>query len=118
MKTEQERFAELTAMFKQAIVDRLEEIADKNVVNGKPTYVPSTETWLGAGFSAWKEIIESETDPIGPMLAVAVWEEVMKSNESAFRQHLKRLADAGQLKFAVMASARSPISRAADYLSK
>ena len=117
MKTDKERLAGWVAAFEKAIIDRLAEVAKANLVDGKATYVPSTAVWLKAGFDAWQEMIESETEPIGPMLAVAAWENVMKTNESAFSQSLARLEKAGQLGFAVKRAGRSPKSLAAGYLT-
>ncbi len=42
-------------------------------------------------------MVESEVDPVEPMVAVNVWNAVMLTNESAFHQGMKRAIDAGTL---------------------
>lgn len=80
-------------MFRSAIYDALKEAA--GATNG--TYVPSTASLRAAAFKAIKEVIESEVEPVGPMLAVNVWNAVMLTNESAFHQGMKRAIEAGTL---------------------
>lgn len=111
--SEKERFGGLVSSFTSAIIDRLAEQAKQT----GGTYVPSTESLKAAAFGAWQEVIESEQEAVGPMLAVAVWEAVMKVNESAFRQGLERKEKAGLLPFKVGGGQRAVKSIAAGYLS-
>ena len=90
MKTNAERFPELVVSFRKAIYDAIKE------KHGE-TYVPSTASLREAAFSAMKEVIGSEVDPVEPMLAVNVWNAVMLTNESAFHQGMKRDIDKGLL---------------------
>ena len=111
MKTKEERFAEMSAAFGRAIIDRLAEQASKN--NG--IYNPSVENLKPAAFAALFEVIEAEVEPVPPMLAVAVWESEMKVNESAHRQGLARLEKAGTLPFKIAAGAKAPKTLALRY---
>lgn len=95
MKTNAERFVELVPLFRAAIVDAI-IAAGTPGADGKVTYVPSTAALRGAAFKAMKELVESEPEPVEPMLAVNVWNAVMLTNESAFHQGLKREIDAGK----------------------
>lgn len=111
MKTNQERFAEMVIAFDKAIVDRLKEMAEKT--GGVLT--PSTDALKAAAFPAMKEVVESEADPVPPMLAIAVWEAVMKTNESAYRQGLARKQKAGTLPFK-LAAEKTAASTALQYI--
>lgn len=123
MKTEKQLFGEMVPAFRKAIIDRLAEVAKAN--GGK--LAPSTETLLAAAFPAFQEVCESLVDadeqgqaiqpPVGPMLAVAVWEAVLKTNESAFRQHMIRLEKAKELPFSIAPAATSAKGIAAGYLA-
>jgi hypothetical protein len=122
MKNEKQLFGEMVPAFRQAIIDRLAETAKAN--GGK--LAPSTEVLLAAAFPAFKEVCDSLVDQgvdnqpfqpeVGPMLAIAVWEAVMKTNESAFRQHLMRLEKAKALTFSISPAAASAKGIAAGYL--
>lgn len=95
MKTNAERFVELTPLFRAAIVDAIVASGTAGQ-DGKVAYVPSTAALRQAAFTAMKELIASEADPVEPMLAVNIWNAVMLTNESAFHQGLKREVDAGK----------------------
>lgn len=137
MKTDKEKFPLLVAAFEAAIIDRLLEQAEEGLSDAdkafnqeqkeiddpkerkplvKGVYRPATATLLSAAFPAFKEVVESEAELVSPMLAVAVWEAVMKTNESAFRQSLERKEKAGTLGFKVAAGGRSAKSLANEYL--
>ena len=90
MKTNAERFPELVVAFRNAIYDQIKE-------KHGATYVPSTASLREAAFGAMKEVLESEVDPVSPMLAVNVWNAVMLTNESAFHQGMKRDIEKGLL---------------------
>jgi hypothetical protein len=83
MKTNAERFPELVVAFRKAIYDKIKE----KFADG---YVASTASLRACAFPAMKEVVESEVDPVEPMLAVNVWNAVMLTNESAFHQGLER----------------------------
>lgn len=110
--TERERFPGLVEAFQAAVIDRLAERAKEN----GGIYVPSTDALNAAALGAMQEVVESETEPVGPMLAIAVWTAVIKTNESAFRQVLERKEKAGTLGFKVGAARATPKSIAAGYL--
>ena len=111
MKSNQERFASMVPAFEAAIVDGLKIQADAS----GGVYIPSTDGLKAAAFPAIKEVIESEVDPVSPMLAIAVWEAVMHSNESAFRQVLERKQKAGTLPFKISTAKDKIKSTALQY---
>ena len=111
MKTNKERFPGLLASFEAAIVDRLAEIA---AANGG-VYQPSAPALRTAAIKAWKEVAESETDPIDGELSANVIFAVLSVNESAFSQKLERKAEAGTLPFKV---ARGSKGKASGYVSE
>lgn len=116
MKTKEETFASLCVAFEAAINDRLKELAEKTKApDGVGVYQPSAENLKTAAFSALNEVIEAETEPISPMMAIAVWEATLKINESAYRQGLVRLEKAGTLGFRVGGSAKAPKTLALQY---
>jgi hypothetical protein len=122
MKTEKQLFGEMVPAFRAAIVDQLALVAKAN--GGKLS--PGVEPLLAAAFPAFQEVCESLVDTgvdgqafqpeVGPMLAVAVWEAVLKVNESAFRQHLMRMEKAKELPFSLAPAATSAKGIAAGYL--
>lgn len=87
MANDKDRFTALVPLFRMAIIDSLKQS------NPDGKYIPSTASLRAAAFKAMKEIVESEAEPVGPMLAVNVWNAVMLTNESAFHQGLKRSID-------------------------
>lgn len=112
------RFATLVAAFEQGIVDQIEASVGKGGV-----YIPSTDSLKAAAFPAMSELVESEFNdngeviPMGPMLAVVVWETVLKINESAFRKGLARKEKAGLLSFSVAKTSSETVGDlAAKYL--
>lgn len=90
-KSDKERFPGMVILFRKAIIDALK------AANPDGTYIPSTAALRAAAFAAMKEMVESETEPVSPMLACNVWNAVMLCNESAFHQGLKRAIDAGEV---------------------
>lgn len=91
MATNKERFPGLVVAFRKAIYDALK------AANPDGKYVPSTGALRAAAFPAMKEIVESETEAVEPMLAVNVWNAVMLTNESAFHQTMEREIKTGTL---------------------
>lgn len=91
MQTDIARFPALVVSFRKAIYDQLK--AD----HPEGTYIPRTAALRSAAFKAIKEVIESETEPVGNMLALNVWNAVMLCNESAFHQGMEREIEAGTL---------------------
>lgn len=77
--------------FRLAIYDAIKE------ANPSGVYLPSTAALRTAAFKALKEVVESEVDPVEPLLAVNVWNAVMLTNESAFHQGMERAITAGTL---------------------
>jgi hypothetical protein len=112
MKSNQERYAEMVVSFEAAIIDRLKEESLKT----GGVYRPSTDSLKAAAFPALKEVIDSEAEAVPPMLAVAVWEAVLKTNESAFRQGLARREKAGTLPFKMAATKQAPATVALQYI--
>ena len=91
MQTDKERFPALVISFRKAIYDQLK------LANPDGKYIPSTASLRTAAFAAIKEIVESEVDPVSPLLAVNVWNAVMLTNESAFHQGMAREIENGTL---------------------
>lgn len=131
MKSDKERFPGLSEALESAVIDRLLEQArkggqvERTKAKGKdgeevevetPIYIPSTASLRDAMYGAMEEIVASEVDPIGPMLAIALWDDAVHMNESAFRQKMDRRAKIGTLPFKVGANPRAPKSIAANYL--
>lgn len=115
MKTSEEKkaaFPRISALFEQAINDRLKEIADKN--NG--VYIPSAPVLAAAAMAAMNEIVEAEAEFVSPMMAIALWEASLKINESAYRQGLARLEKAGTLGFKLGAGTKVPKEMAMQYV--
>jgi len=81
----------LVSAFRKAIYDALKQ------ANPDGKYIPSTAALRAAAFKAIKEVIESETEAVEPMLAVNVWNAVMLTNESAFHQGMAREIEKGTL---------------------
>ena len=91
MQNDKDRFPALVISFRKAIYDALKE------ANADGRYIPSTAALRAAAFKAIKEVIESETEAVSPMLAVNVWNAVMLTNESAFHQGMGRDIENGIL---------------------
>lgn len=109
----QKRFAGLKAAFEAAIIDKLSE-----AIGPGGTYVPSTDALKGAAFAAMNEVIESEVEPVKPMLAVVLWESVVKINESAHRKGLERMEKAGTLPFKIATLKTTTVNAlTAEYIS-
>ncbi len=104
----------MVVAFEQAIDDRLGEAAK---LTGD-VYIPSTDALKAAAFPALKEVIEAEeiSEPVPAMLAVAVWEAVLKVNESAYRQGLERKAKAGTISFKLATTKAAPKTIALQYV--
>lgn len=111
-KAKIERFNRLRTAFAKAIVDRLADVAKEN----GGVYVPSTDALKAAAFDAMNEVVESEIEPVSPMMAVGIWEAELKINESAHRQGLMRAEKAGLLAFKIAAGEKKVESIAAKYL--
>ena len=78
--------------FRKAIYDQIK------LANPGGSYIPTTASLRAAGFTAMKELIESEdAGAITPMHAVNVWNAVMLCNESAFRQRMADHIKSGEL---------------------
>lgn len=84
MTNDKDRFPALVVSFRKAIYDALK------TAHPDGRYIPLTASLRAAAFSAIKEVIESEAEPVSPMLAVNVWNAVMLTNESAFHQGMAR----------------------------
>ncbi len=115
MKTSEERkaaFPRISALFEQAINDRLKKIANQN----GGVYIPSAPVLCAQAMDAMNEIVEAEAEFMTPMLAIALWESSLKINESAYRQGLARLEKAGTLGFKVGGGAKQPKAVAMQYV--
>jgi hypothetical protein len=110
MKTNKERHPEMVIAFRKAIYDALKE------ANPNGLYAPSTEALEAAAFKAIVEIVESEADPVSWLLALNVWHSVILSNESAFRQTMKREIDAGTLEGIKMVTTK--VAKAKAYMGE
>lgn len=97
MKTNAERFPGLVAAFETAILDQLKAQHPANE-KGEHAYTASVANFMAAAWPAFKEVIESEVDPVDPILAVNVWKAVALTNESAFSQGVERKFKAGLTK--------------------
>lgn len=104
-----EVFAELVSAFEAAIVDQIK--AKHGAV-----YHANTANLKDAAFGAFKELADSFPEKLTPMMSVAVWEAVMRTNDSAFHQSLERKEEAKTLPFKVIRAKRSPQSAALSYL--
>lgn len=93
--------------FRKAIYDQLK------LANSDGKYIPSTGALRAAAFAAMKEVVESEADPVEPMLAVNVWNAVMLTNESAFHQGMEREIKNGTLTGITMQKGSVAVAR--DY---
>lgn len=107
-ENKQERFNRLVSLFEKAIIDQIKQ------QHGE-TYHANTANLAQAAWPALAEVLDAETEPVSPVLGAAVWEAVMKTNESNFHQGLERKEKAGVLPFKVVRAKRSATSVALDY---
>lgn len=98
-------FADVSKLFRQAIIDRLAEIAKQN----GGVYLASTPVLRQQAFLAMREVLDAESG-ITPLMAVDLWAGVMGANDSAFTQALEREARAGTLPFKVSRGATARVS--------
>lgn len=117
MKANKEQVQKIAEAFRSAVIDNLKEMAMKT--GGELSF--GTDVLKAAAFPAFGEACGSEFDAEGqpielsPVQCAVIWEGVMKSNESALRQHLERLSKAGTLGFKLKSATRNIKGLAMEY---
>lgn len=112
VKTQEQWFGDISPAFQKAILDQLAGMAKEN----GGVYVMSVPSLRLAAFAAWDEIIVSTLNAdgsqyvISPMLAVAIWEDALGFNGSAFHQALEAKEKAGTLGFKLQAAKKGKTS--------